>query len=571
MSNGSNLKYTKTIDKDSISARIGTIKELMYNTNIETFVDFDNTATEYYNGEMYRDDNASGMSYDTRISLNKNMHNFNIITQFGGELKYIKSGSTGHVFYACAEKIIDGEKKDVEYAIKIVAYPNKDTKYGNIYDTRRPENAELKMIKTLSYFVVKGITPHIILPIANFYTKIKRFVNLIDENVVKKSNEKYVDFVNKYKKGEFHDEVSVLITEWANRGDLLDFFRQNYDNPKFTLVMWKTIFFQVLSVLAVIQYKYPGFRHNDLKANNILVHKVTAKNERWKYYINKTTYRVPNIGYSIKLVDFDFSCIPDIVENNKVDHSWTDRINVHAQTNRYYDIHYFFNTLIKKGFCHEIMKSSCVSEEVKDFINRVVPDQFKIPKKGTTNQQVDEKGRILINDEYTTPDKLLQNDPFFDDFRVNTNKINNIKDILHKDPHDILINNIKKIKVDSEKNHRDIEKIKQHDKEKRISNRDEKIKCYDKEYVIKDKMRNSKKHSRKKETSRKKNNNENKPNLKKFLQEPESNNIDIQLNNLLLKMNGGKINKKSNKSKSKARTISEELRKIDTDRLLNGN
>ena len=38
-----------------------------------------------------------------------------------------------------------------------------------------------------------------------------------------------MEFVEKYKKNEYHSEVSVLISEWANKGDLLDFIRKKYE------------------------------------------------------------------------------------------------------------------------------------------------------------------------------------------------------------------------------------------------------------------------------------------------------------------------------------------------------
>ena len=60
-----------------------------------------------------------------------------------------------------------------------------------------------------------------------------------------------MEFVEKFKKGEYHDHVSILISEWANRGDLLDFIRKNY--KEFTLTHWKVFFFQVISVLAIVR------------------------------------------------------------------------------------------------------------------------------------------------------------------------------------------------------------------------------------------------------------------------------------------------------------------------------
>ena len=71
--------------------------------------------------------------------------------------------------------------------------------------------------------------------------------------------------------------VSVLISEWANSGDLLDYIRKNYQN--FNLKIWRVIIFQILSVLSVIHAKYASFRHNDIKANNILVNIIDKTNK----------------------------------------------------------------------------------------------------------------------------------------------------------------------------------------------------------------------------------------------------------------------------------------------------
>ena len=118
-------------------------------------------------------------------------------------------------------------------------------------------------------------------------------------------------------------------------------------------------------------------------------------------------YIVPNIGFQIKLWDFDFACIPGIVDNSKVDAEWTNKINICPEQNKYYDIHYFINTLIRKGFLPEIMTSDKVPDKVKEFINRVVPEKYQ------TGKYVSERGRILVKDEYLTPDEILKNDPFF--------------------------------------------------------------------------------------------------------------------------------------------------------------
>ena len=167
------------------------------------------------------------------------------------------------------------------------------------------------------------------------------------------------------------------------------------------------------TALSVIQTKYPGFRHNDLKANNILLQNIASrnKNNKFKYKINDRTYIIPNIGMQIKIWDFDFACIADIVENKKVNADWTNKININSNRNRYYDIHYFLNTLSRKGFFPELFESEHVHKQVKDFIHRIIPEKYR------SGDNVAERGRLLVDDEYITPDDIIKNDSFFAKFR----------------------------------------------------------------------------------------------------------------------------------------------------------
>ena len=416
ISNHTERKY------DTFPFRIDFIKNLLQENELESIIDFDNLDTEQFvhpNGYSCikndtNDNNENNLfggssgddNHDMRSILNKKQYDFHkVINEIGGKLRYIKSGTTGHTFKGI---IVTENGINVNYAVKVVAYPKKE-KYGDLNDVRRPENAEIMMIRLLSYFVVRKQTPHIVLPIGTFYTNITPFINLIEGNYVDNDNKRYQEFIDKYKNGEYHDIVSILISEWANRGDLLEFIKKNY--KEFTTLHWKVIFFQIISVLAVIQSKFPSFRHNDMKANNILIHKIGQRGTIFSYIVCKKKYFVPNIGYQTKLWDFDFACIPGIVENAKVSIKWTDDINVKPVQNRYYDMHYFFNTLIKKGFFPELIEDPSISKEIKDFINRIVPPKYQ---KGDL---VTNKGRILANDEYLIPDNVLRTDPLFEEFR----------------------------------------------------------------------------------------------------------------------------------------------------------
>ncbi|ARF10598.1 serine/threonine protein kinase [Hokovirus HKV1] len=458
----SSLSKLKDSEYDTIKYRVEFAKTLIENTTLNNIVDYDVAETENFTGpanKSYREEHGNSKKHHTRYLLDKKYKDLgDFMEEMGGNLYYVKSGSTGHTFKG---HVVDPETGNkYYYALKIAAYTNNNKEnrifYGDYRNIKRPENAEIRMIKLLSYFVIKEQTPHIVLPIVTFNTSIKPFVELFKDKQVsdnkKKKIKKYLEFVKKYQQGRFYDKVSVLLSEWANRGDFLDYLRNEYKN--ITLTMWKVFFFQIISVLAVIQTKYPSFRHNDMKANNILIHEIGQRSKKsyFNYQIGKCVFNIPNIGFRLKLWDFDFACIPGVVDNNKVTAKWTDDINVTIEQNRYYDMHYFFNTLIRDGFVPQIMTDSIVPQEVKNFIRRIVPTEYRLfvtdndeyfeygkylPKtcyKLLVNDEtikkcnalekykayignVHERGRLLVNDEYLLPINVLTNDPFFAEFK----------------------------------------------------------------------------------------------------------------------------------------------------------
>jgi serine/threonine protein kinase len=393
-----------------INGRIRQIREVIKRAELEIINPLRNidNNTETENFLIQRKD---GRSEDSRSYLNKRTMNFyNVINQLKAKIEYIKSGGYGTTFKGIIEKD-EENREDFAFAVKIVAYPKKEG-YGSVYNVERPENAEICMLKTLSYFVIKNQTPHLILPICTFYTSIKPFLTLQEEEVVPKTNEKYKEFVENYNKGIYHEHVSVIISEWANRGDLGMFLKKNY--KKLELIHWQSIFFQIISTLAIIQNKYPSFRHNDLKPNNILVSKLENCKFKTSYKVGGREYILPQIGYTIYIWDFDFACIPDVVDNSKVKQEWTNKINIIPKRNQYYDIHYFFCSLTFKGFLPEILTDEVVPKEVKEFINYVIPDEYK-PIEGS--KYTDKKKCRLIKDvELYKPVEILEH-KFFEIFR----------------------------------------------------------------------------------------------------------------------------------------------------------
>ncbi|CAI2358512.1 Protein kinase [uncultured virus] len=380
----------------------------------------------------------------------------------GVELEYIKSGTTGHVFKAT------NKSSNLTFAVKISAYPT-DDKYGTIKNEKRPENVELLVANILSDMVMNTSSPHLVIPIYKFYTDIAitiPHVNQVlqsDMGMHNKHHEKLYEFMDWYNQGVFADKVSVLFTEWSNSKDMLDYIRSHY--KQMTVDHWRLIFFQLLITLVKIHRKYPMFRHNDLKPNNILIDVFPIKPKRG--FVYKTDclnhkFIVPDMGISIKIWDFDFASIGNQVTNNKVSSNWAQKLGITANPNKYYDIHYFFTYLIN-GNCFDILGKDDVPSTVKTFIKEVIPLKYRIlsPYKTDlinsycrianklsamienkepvadalfieynetkqeyettiTNVDIDRyniispSGRLISHDEYTSPEDILNNSSFFD-------------------------------------------------------------------------------------------------------------------------------------------------------------
>ena len=389
----------------NIQQRLSKIKQLTGSSNLEASNPIKHLNSNADTVDFFKSSNDD--DNDTRSVLGKKELNFKkVITQMDAQLAYIKSGAYGHTFKGIV--MDDDGKEKMSFAVKIVAYTKKDD-YGDEFNLQRPENAELCMLKVLSYFVLKNITPHIILPINTFDTNIKTFINLQKKNIVDEDNENYSTFVKNYENGKYYDIVNVIISEWANEGDLSMFLKKCY--KKLKLIHWKCIFFQIISTLAIIQSKFPSFRHNDLKANNVLISKID-NNKTVQYSVNGNKYHVPSIGYIIYLWDFDFACIPGVVQNLKVYQPFFNKLNITSRENKYYDMHYFFCTLICKGFLPDLMNTDEVPREVKDFIDYVVPMDYR--PTGNT-EFVNKKCRLQIDKELYTPSDIL-NHEFFKEF-----------------------------------------------------------------------------------------------------------------------------------------------------------
>jgi len=192
------MENNKNTSLSTIQKRLFSIKKLMELSNLEItnpLNNVDETAdTDVYIGQKDKENK----SLDSRTVLGKKSLNFyKVINRLDSKLIYVKSGAYGNTFKGIITD--DNDNEVMAFAVKIVAYPKKDG-YGSIYSLTRPENAEIYMLKLLSYFVVKCHTPHLILPISTFNTSIKPFLKLQEEEIVPADNTNMLNLLKTMKK-----------------------------------------------------------------------------------------------------------------------------------------------------------------------------------------------------------------------------------------------------------------------------------------------------------------------------------------------------------------------------------
>ena len=237
-----------------------------------------------------------------------------------------------------------------------------------------------------------------------------------------------------WEKRELNNDIfnvaNILVTEWANGGDLKDYILKNYKNwykNPYCEIIWSVMLFQLFFTLAIIFEKYPNFRHNDLKVDNVLVTVTDSSSdsvENYLYYIDGRYYSIPNIGFQIKLWDFDLSCIKGIIDNYKVE--GMEEYGIRDTKNQYYDIHCFLNYL--RLYVVGDSKRSYVPESIQNFWRRVIPLKFRHAEHLPNVYW----SRVIPDIEYTNPIDILRLETseklgIFNQFVINKPDISKIK------------------------------------------------------------------------------------------------------------------------------------------------
>ena len=198
----------------------------------------------------------------------------------------------------------------------------------------------------------------------------------------------------------------------------MELFRTNLTaylvTKKYTETTLKGIVFQVVYTLAALQRALPGFRHNDLSTNNILV-RTLAKPPALAYTVttnsppsgalpptappgveSSTTYYV-SVPVFVALSDYDFVHVPKHPElsNERV---LGGRYRVDGRPNDSYDTHFFLKSVLK-----------CIQRRTAEF-----PETVRFLYRARLKTEDRQNSTVMAR---LRPETLLK-DPYFDSLKM---------------------------------------------------------------------------------------------------------------------------------------------------------
>lgn len=253
----------------------------------------------------------------------------------GLDISFIGSGRYGDVFrltngrYAVIMKLSYYRDNTLEDFVKSV-------KQGNHLYARHVKNKDAIMVSNhfshmANTMMNTKVSPHFVYVYCNADCKrlAQKMQDLIPQRIKTST-----PIQLKYNNVCMMEQFTYDMTKWI-RGRA----RSPNDN---TL---RACIFGVLYTLAALQKKYPGFRHNDLSTNNVLIKRLT-KPISIGYTFGKDSFFVQGTPVLAALSDYDFTHVPghQSLRNERV---LSGKYKVTEHPNMTYDTHFFLKSVLK--------------------------------------------------------------------------------------------------------------------------------------------------------------------------------------------------------------------------------
>lgn len=322
-------------------------------------------------------------------------------------MEFVGEGVSNKVFIGC----IDFECQETA-AFRIMPISKKYP-----LNSKHPVNVEIKLYQKFNKLNSLYLLPHVPLMIKNFRC---RYQDVLQDKEVLE------EYLEKVEDREIDSQVNIMILEFCHGGPIGKFVDKYQKNVRYL----RCAFFQLLLTITVLQFHLKNFRHNDLHSNNaslglygFVTEEIYLKSYKKTpvyiaYKILGRYFYLPYLGFCVKLIDFDVSCM-DSVPNSKVSIDKVYEENgVTCKSNPVFDTHLILNSCTYKFF-EKLMGLSAGSQtlhkDIVSFIDRNIPPHlrgFNTPTLGYARVKDTKK----IPRGLRTPMDVILRDPLFSSY-----------------------------------------------------------------------------------------------------------------------------------------------------------
>jgi hypothetical protein len=319
-------------------------------------------------------------------------------------------GTYGLTFRGCYNTVCS-LKQGIKLSSVTTRYPD---------DKFHPTNLEILVGKELSSFVQKNYTPNINMILESTRCDLKTLKKI--KGI--KGSEWLSENEDLLKEGQIYPHINIYFMEIGTM-DLKKFIKERCEQKTIHFTEILEILFQVFHTLSVVQYMIPEYRHNDLKPNNLIV-RINGNNMQRdfneftkvnQYNNGSKSFFVPHRGYTVKIIDFDFSNSKKY-KNRKLRNYKNSNfryLGYSPHLNPVFDVHFILNFFFG---------SKQIMEDIPEFaklIKRILPSDCI----GTQNKYVEQnkltayyvnRETNYIPKDLLTPTELIHFTKYFEQF-----------------------------------------------------------------------------------------------------------------------------------------------------------
>jgi len=230
-------------------------------------------------------------SLNNRIKVYKNYKKLLKNFTHSDQKHFVKASVIGEGYQGKVYKYSKTETDD-SIAVKKIYLDKKQSKFVNNYlDKKALKHGvfiELAAARLTNQLLLQNVSPNFVFNYVSCFSERTGICN----DRYPYSSYYYNEFI----------QISETYDDWV--------YKKHSSNE------WYNVYFQIIVNIYILQ-KYFNMIHLDLHSGNILVKKI-PKGGFWEYIIDDKSYKLPNLGYQLFIIDFGQAWIPNLFKTGYV-------------------------------------------------------------------------------------------------------------------------------------------------------------------------------------------------------------------------------------------------------------